>query len=250
MKFLAIIPARYGSSRFPGKPLARLGDREVINHVWMRVEEAGVPAVVATDDERILRCVEQAGGRAVMTRADHRCGTDRLVEAVQTLATDADVIINVQGDEPFIHPDQIRALCDIFRSAPDTRIATLARPFPSDAPVERLIDPNLVKVVCSSHGEALYFSRSPIPFLRGVSQQEWPARHNYLTHIGIYAYTRETLLTLPTLPPSPLEQAESLEQLRWLQAGLRIRVAESSHPTIGIDTPEDLEAARKFLETV
>lgn len=247
MTFLAIIPARYASSRFPGKPLAMLGDTEVINHVWRRVEQAGVPAVVATDDKRIFNCVESAGGRAVMTRADHRCGTDRLVEAVGRLRSEADVIINVQGDEPFIHPDQVRALMQIFERDPLTRIATLVRPYPADAPVDSLLDPNLVKVVADLKGHALYFSRSPIPHLRGVAQEQWPACHRFLTHIGIYAYRRETLLSLPTLPPSPLEQAESLEQLRWLQAGIPIATAESAHPTIGIDTPADLAAARRFL---
>lgn len=247
MKYLAIIPARYASTRFPGKPLAMLGDTEVINHVWRRVERAGVPAVVATDDERILRYVTGAGGRAVMTRPDHCCGTDRLVEAVTALDTDADVIINVQGDEPFIHPEQILALRGIFENAPETMIATLARPYPGDAPADALLDPNLVKVVTDGAGHALYFSRSPIPFMRGVPEQEWPRRHRYLTHIGVYAYRREILLSLPSLPPSPLEQAESLEQLRWLQAGLGIAVAESTHLTVGIDTPADLERARDFL---
>lgn len=247
MKYLAIIPARYASTRFPGKPLALLGDTEVINHVWRRVEQAGVPAVVATDDDRIFRCVTSAGGRAVMTRADHRCGTDRLVEAAGLLGTDADVIINVQGDEPFISPAQISALTAIFERDPSTPIATLARPWPKDAPAEGLLDPNLVKLVTDASGHALYFSRAAIPFMRGVPVEEWPRRHRYLTHIGIYAYRREVLLSLPSLPPSPLEQAESLEQLRWLQASLRIAVAESTHPTVGIDTPADLERARRFL---
>jgi len=247
MKFLSVIPARYASTRFPGKPLAKLGDTEVVNHVWRRVEQAGIEAVVATDDERIARCVERAGGRAVMTRSDHRCGTDRIVEAVLTLATDADVIINVQGDEPFIHPSQIRSLMSIFEADPTTPIATLVRPFPADAPVARLLDPNLVKVVTSTDDHALYFSRAAIPHLRGVEPALWPSCHRYLTHMGVYAYRRDLLLTLPGLPPSPLEQAESLEQLRWLQAGLRIAVAETARPTVGIDTPADLEQARRLL---
>ena len=250
MTFLAIIPARYASTRFPGKPLAMLGDTEVINHVWRRVEKAGVPAVVATDDSRIFDCVTAAGGRAVMTRADHKCGTDRLVEAVEKLATDADVIINVQGDEPFIHPTQIQSLTALFTNRPDTQIATVVRPYPQDAPVAGLLDPNVVKVVTDNQGDALYFSRSAIPYLRGVEQQEWPSRHHFLTHVGIYAYKREILMSLPGLPPSPLETAESLEQLRWLQAGLKISTVETDKPTVGIDTPADLEAARSYLNSL
>lgn len=247
MKFLAIIPARYASTRFPGKPLALLGSRAVINHVWRRVEQAGVPTVVATDDRRILECVENDGGHAVMTDANHRCGTDRLVEAARLLCTDADVIINVQGDEPLVHPSQIISLKEIFEADPDTQIATLARPYPAGAPVSGLLDPNLVKLVRDARGHALYFSRSPIPYLRGTAQEQWSSAHEFLTHIGIYAYRREVLMSLPSLPPSELEQAESLEQLRWLQAGLSIKVALSDKPTIGIDTPQDLERAREFI---
>lgn len=247
MKFAAIIPARYASSRFPGKPLAMLGGKAVINRVVERVQAAGIPALVATDDERILQAVRDAGAQAVITRADHLCGTDRVREAADSLSPDVDVIINVQGDEPFIHPDQIKALCSLFERYPDTDIATLVRPLPSDTPYSRLADPALVKAVTSTDGQALYFSRFPVPFQRGIPEEEWAARHRYLAHIGIYAYRAEVLRRITRLPASPLEKAESLEQLRWLQAGLRIRTAESEHRTIGIDTPGDLAEAEAFL---
>lgn len=250
MKFAAIIPARYASSRFPGKPLAKLGGKAVINRVVERVQSAGVPALVATDDERILQAVREAGGRAVMTRADHVCGTDRVREAADHLPADVDVIINVQGDEPFIHPEQLRALMDLFERYPDTDIATLVRPLPADTPWSRLSDPALVKAVTGDEGQALYFSRFPVPYQRGVPEAEWASRHRYLAHIGVYAYRAEALRRITQLPPSPLEKAESLEQLRWLQAGLRIRTAESEHVTIGIDTPADLADAEAFLERV
>lgn len=246
MNIVAIIPARYGSSRFPGKPLARLAGKEVINHVWERVQKAGIAAVVATDDTRIYEAVTRAGGHTVMTRSDHRCGTDRLVEAVQKMADKPDVVINVQGDEPFIHPEQVRSLAEMFDDR-EVQIATLVRPFPQEQPYERLADPSLVKVVRGADGRALYFSRQPIPFLRGVEPSRWPAQHLYYTHIGIYAYRTEVLLSLPSLPGSSLEQAESLEQLRWLQAGLRIDTAVSDRPTIGIDTPQDLEHAESEI---
>lgn len=247
MKFLAIIPARYASSRFPGKPLAILGDKEVINHVWQRVQAAGIPAVVATDDERIYRAVTGAGGRAIMTSPDHACGTDRLCEAVQLLDTDADVIINVQGDEPFIHADQLHAIREIFEQNPDTAIATMARLFPKDGNPGNLFDPALVKLVVDDQMYALYFSRSVIPYLRDHTAAEFAANHQYLTHLGLYAYRRDVLLSLPSLPPSPLEQAEKLEQLRWLQAGLKIKVALTQHESVGIDTPEDLAYAQTLL---
>lgn len=250
MKFAVIIPARYGSSRFPGKPLARLGGKEVINHVVDRVRQAGLPALVATDDERIRQAVVAAGGNAVMTRADHLCGTDRVREAADSLPADIDVIVNVQGDEPFVHPDQLRALCSLFEKYPDTDIATLVRPLPSDTPYSRLADPVLVKAVVGEDSSALYFSRFPIPYQRNVPVEEWASRHRYLAHIGIYAYRADVLRRITSMPPSPLETSESLEQLRWLQAGLRIRTAESSHRTVGIDTPEDLVEAEAFLKTL
>lgn len=250
MKVLVLIPARYASTRFPGKPLAKIGGVEMIVRVCRQVNLTGFELAVATDDQRIADCVENAGFRAVITRPDHSSGTDRLAEAYEKLGVDADVVINVQGDEPFISADQIKTLADIFSNYPDTVLATLARPFPMDGRYEDLEDPNLVKLLKSDEGEALYFSRSVIPYMRGVDRKDWPSRHQYYTHIGIYAYTPETLMQVVKMPRSSLEIMESLEQLRWLQNGLKVRVAVSNSPTVGIDTPADLEAAEKFLNEI
>lgn len=250
MKFVAIIPARYASSRFPGKLLATLGGIAVINRVVERVGQTGIRAVVATDDERILKCVVSAGGEAQMTRDNHLCGTDRVREVADRLDEDVDVIINVQGDEPFINPSQLNALMSLFKKYPDTEIATLARPLPPDTPFAELADPALVKAVIGENGEALYFSRFPIPYQRNLPEREWASHHTYLAHLGIYAYRREVLRRITDMPASPLELAESLEQLRWLQAGIKVRVALTDVKTIGIDTPADLKAAEDFLSDV
>ncbi|MCM1319513.1 MAG: 3-deoxy-manno-octulosonate cytidylyltransferase [Muribaculaceae bacterium] len=249
MKFAVIIPARWASSRFPGKPLAKLGGVEVINRVVSRVRQAGLEGLVATDDERIMQCVRQAGGKAVMTRADHVCGTDRVHEAADSLPSDVDVIINVQGDEPFIHPEQLKALMQIFEQYPDTDIATLIRPLASDTPYDKLADPSLVKAVIADDGRALYFSRFPLPYQRGVEPEYWASKHTYFVHIGIYAYRLEVLGQITQLPVSPLEKAESLEQLRWLQAGLTIRTAQTDICGVGIDTPTDLANAEALLRS-
>ncbi len=251
MKTLIITPARYASTRFPGKPLAKLGGREIILRVMDRITEAGYPCAVATDDDRILGAVEEEGYRAVMTSADHHSGTDRVREALDKLENMTgetfDVVINVQGDEPFIDVEQIRKLENCFED-PSVDIATLARPFPCGKSVESLKDPNIVKLVKSPSGTALYFSRSVIPYLRGVEDTYWPSRHQYFTHIGVYAYRREVLRKITGLPQSPLEKAESLEQLRWLENGFTIKVEESDSENIGIDTPEDLHAAEEYLK--
>ncbi|MDE6130739.1 MAG: 3-deoxy-manno-octulosonate cytidylyltransferase [Muribaculaceae bacterium] len=247
MKFQAVIPARYASTRFPGKPLAVLGGKTMIQRVWERVSDVIADAVVATDDLRIADAVKSFGGRAVMTSENHRSGTDRCAEVAS--GSDADVIINIQGDEPFIDLEQIKAVMDCF-SDPHTQIATLVRQFDPEAGFEALFDPNLVKVVIDDNGFAMYFSRSIIPYVRGVEWQNWLDSATYYSHIGLYAYRRVVLLELARLPQSSLEKAESLEQLRWLQNGYRIKVAQSDSPTIGIDTPEDLEAAEKYLDTL
>lgn len=247
MRVLVLIPARYESSRFPGKPLARIGGREMILRVCDRVSATGYDLAVATDDSRIADVVIASGYKAVITRKDHKSGTDRIAEAYGKLGVEADVIVNVQGDEPFIAPEQITSLAAIFSNCPDTQLATLARPFPKDGTYASLADPNLVKLVISDKGEAIYFSRSVIPYQRGVEQSEWPSRFQYYSHIGIYAYTPSALQEVVNLPRTSLEVAESLEQLRWLQNGFRLRVGISDSPTIGIDTPADLEAAEAFL---
>ena len=248
MKVLVLIPARYASTRFPGKPLAKIAGKEMILRVCGQVAATGYDLAVATDDSRIYDTVTAAGYRAVMTRADHPSGTDRLAEAYAKIGGNYDVVVNVQGDEPFIRPEQINDIVGIFAKYPDTRLATLARPYPQDRSYEGLEDPNMVKLVMGDDGRALYFSRSVIPYLRGIDKKEWPARHQYYSHIGIYAYTPSALAEIVRIPRGSLEIAESLEQLRWLQHGYEVRVAVSDFPTIGIDTPEDLAAAEAFLK--
>ena len=244
MKFIAIIPARYASTRFPGKPLAMLGGKTVIQRVYEQAVSVVGEAYVATDDERIRKAVEAFGGQAVMTRVDHKSGTDRIEEAAEKIETDADVIINVQGDEPFIQRSQIETLCRQFDD-PQTQIATLGKRFDS---IEATENPNSPKIVCDLKGYALYFSRSVIPYVRGKETAEWLQHYPFLKHLGIYAYRREVLAEITQLPQSPLEVAESLEQLRWLQNGYRIRVGETDVETVGIDTPDDLKRAETFLQ--
>ena len=243
MKFMAIIPARYASTRFPGKPLAVLGGKTVIQRVYEQVSSVISEVYVATDDQRIYDCVEGFGGKAVMTREDHKSGTDRIEEAVEKIGTDADVIINVQGDEPFIQPSQVETLMHLF-DAPETQIGTLGKLFESMEAVE---NPNSPKIVTDNRGFALYFSRSVIPYIRGIERNDWFGQYPFLKHLGIYAYRREVLAEVTRLPQSSLEKAESLEQLRWLQNGYRIRVGLTDVETIGIDTPEDLQRAEQFL---
>lgn len=243
MKFIAIIPARYASTRFPGKPLALLGGLPVIQRVYEQAISVLPEAYVATDDERIFQCVEAFGGRAVMTRADHKSGTDRIQEAVEHIGTDADVIINIQGDEPFVQASQLQTLMQLFDDT-TTQIGTLGKRFES---MEAVQNPNSPKIVCDQRGFALYFSRSVIPFVRGKETAEWLEHYPFLKHLGLYAYRREVLREVTQLPQSPLEKAESLEQLRWLENGYRIRVGLTDVETVGIDTPEDLERAEAFL---
>jgi len=243
MKFIGIIPARYASTRFPGKPLAVLGGKTVIQRVYEQVATVLGEAYVATDDERIYQAVEAFGGRAVMTRSDHKSGTDRIEEAAEKIGTAADVIINVQGDEPFIQQSQLETVKALFDD-PQVQIGTLGKPFESMEAVE---NPNSPKIVCDVRGYAMYFSRSVIPYVRGKEQASWLEHFPYLKHIGLYAYRREVLAEITKLPQSPLEVAESLEQLRWLQNGYRIKVGLTDVETVGIDTPEDLQRAEAFL---
>ena len=247
MKFLGIIPARYASTRFPGKPLADLGGKPMIQRVYERVRPTVDELWVATDDERIRQAVEAFGGDVVMTSDTHRSGTDRCREACDKVGATADVVINIQGDEPFIRPEQIEQLKHCF-DEPDVRIATLAKAFDPDGDFEQtLFTPNTPKVAFDVHGDALYFSRSIIPYIRGAVHTEWLRRHTFYKHIGLYAYRAETLRAITLLPQSSLEKAESLEQLRWLENGYRIRVAVTPYDTVGIDTPDDLARAVALL---
>lgn len=244
MKFIGIIPARYASTRFPGKPLAKLGGEYVIKRVYDIVAKTLDEAYVATDDQRIFDAVVSFGGKAVMTRSDHKSGTDRIEEAVEKINSDCDVVVNVQGDEPFIHPSQIRTVCQCFDD-PQTQIATIGKPFDTMDAVE---NPNSPKIAVDNNGNAMYFSRSVIPFVRGKQREEWISEYPFLKHLGLYAYRKEVLAEITKLPQSSLEKAESLEQLRWLQNGYRVKVGVTNIETVGIDTPEDLIRAEKVLE--
>ena len=246
MKFIAIIPARYASTRFPGKPLAMLGGKMVIQRVYEQVSASIADTYVATDDERILHAVESFGGKAVMTAATHQSGTDRIAEAVSIIGGQYDVVVNVQGDEPFIRRSQIETVCRCFDDE-QTQIATLAKPFGNEGGFQPIANPNSPKVVVDNQGFALYFSRSVIPFLRGKETDTWPDSFPFLKHIGLYAYRTEVLREVTKLPQSSLEKAESLEQLRWLQNGYKIKVGLTDVETVGIDTPADLERAEQFL---
>lgn len=245
MKYIAIIPARYASTRFEGKPLAILGGKTVIERVCRQVS-AVMEAVVATDDQRIFEAVESFGGRAVMTSPDHKSGTDRCLEAYCKLGVEYDVIVNVQGDEPFIRRSQIEEIKRCFDN-PATDIATLVRPFAESDGLEALENPNSPKVVLDSEQCAVYFSRSVIPYLRGVDRSEWLKHHTFYKHIGMYAFRAGVLKQVASLPQSTLEKAESLEQLRWLENGYKIGVGITDVETIGIDTPEDLHRAEEWL---
>lgn len=243
MKFIGIIPARYSSSRFPGKPLAILGGKPVIEHVYRQVSSVMEDVFVATDDQRIYDAVEAFGGKAIMTRSDHKSGTDRICEALEKVGGSFDVVINIQGDEPFIQKSQLETVMQCFDD-PRTQIATLGKPFESMEAVE---NPNSPKMVLDNDGYALYFSRSVIPFVRGKEHEEWLSHFPYLKHIGLYAYRSEVLREISKLPQSTLELAESLEQLRWLQNGYKIKVGLTNVETIGIDTPEDLQRAEEKM---
>lgn len=247
MRVLILIPARYASTRFPGKPLAEIGGKPMIQHVVEKAAAVAQDVFVATDDSKIFERVESFGGRAVMTSVDHRSGTDRCFEAFQKVVAQNgktyDVIVNIQGDEPFIQPEQVKALITCFED-PQIQIATLAKQFENNADV---FDPNKVKVVCSARQTALYFSRSAIPYCRGVEQEGWLTVVPFYKHVGMYAYRPEVLKAITTLPQGVLEKAESLEQLRWLENGYTIAVRLTSHESIGIDTPEDLEKANASL---
>lgn len=247
MKFIGIIPARYASTRFPAKPLALLGGKPVIQRVYEQVAGILDDAWVATDDERIEQAVKAFGGKVVMTSTAHKSGTDRCYEAYTKVGQGFDVVVNIQGDEPFIQRSQLEAVKACFDDA-STQIATLVKPFSADDAFEVLENANSPKVVVNKNFQALYFSRSIIPYQRNVGKQDWLKGHTYYKHIGLYAYRAAVLQEITALPQSSLELAESLEQLRWLENGYTIKVGLSDVETIGIDTPQDLERAESFLK--
>lgn len=247
MKFIGIIPARYSSSRFPGKPLADMAGKPMIRRVYEQVQQALSEVWVATDDVRIKESVEAFGGNAVMTSPDHKSGTDRCKEAYLKIGKDADVVINIQGDEPFIQPEQINAIKDCFDSE-NVELATLVKPFKKEDGFDALFNNNSPKVVINKNNEAIYFSRSIIPYIRDVNHTEWLDKHTFYKHIGMYAYRVDILNKITDLPQSTLELAESLEQLRWIENGYKIKVGYTNVETIGIDTHDDMEKALKLLK--
>ncbi len=240
-KILGIIPARYQSVRFPAKALVDIGGKSMIQRVYEQSEKAKSIAgvVVATDHEEIFNTVKNFGGRVVMTSPDHPSGTDRCHEALTLQQETYDYVINIQGDEPFINPQQIDLLASLLDG--DTELATLAKKIEDP---EEVHDPNVVKVVSDRHGQALLFSRGTIPYVRNHEKDDWINQRDFFKHIGIYAYRVDILGEITGLPPSPLEKSEALEQLRWLENGYRIKVSETTFPSIGIDSPEDLEKVR------
>jgi 3-deoxy-manno-octulosonate cytidylyltransferase (CMP-KDO synthetase) len=247
-RFAVIIPARFASSRFPGKPLALLGGQPMIQHVYEQAIKSLENVFVATDDVRIKKAVLEFGGNVIMTSREHKSGTDRCSEAVSKIESERglkiDTVINIQGDEPFIKPGQIDLLMSCFVDD-SVEIATLIRKV---LPGENLANINHTKVVITLKGDAIYFSRAIIPFLRDVNIDEWSYKHSFYKHLGIYAYRTDTLRKLTSLDRSPLEIAESLEQNRWLENGYRIRTALTDWESIGIDTPEDLKKANEMIK--
>jgi 3-deoxy-manno-octulosonate cytidylyltransferase (CMP-KDO synthetase) len=247
LRFAGIIPARYASSRFPGKPLAMVGNRPMIQCVYEQARKSMDLVYVATDDERIMNCVTGFGGKAVMTSPDHQSGTDRCFEAAEKVVSETghkiDVVVNIQGDEPFIKPEQIDLILNCFDDK-EVEIATLICKVDLG---DDIVNPNQIKTVITKSGDALYFSRSAIPYLRDVRIEEWHLNHLFYKHLGLYGYKMETLKKLTDLKRSPLEIAESLEQNRWLENGFRIRTAITEWDSVGIDTPEDLERTKDLI---
>ncbi len=243
MKILGVIPARYASTRFPGKPLAMINGKPMVQRVYEQAMNANLAeVVVATDDERIADAVKSFGGNVVMTAANHPSGTDRCAEAMAKYKSGWDAVINIQGDEPYIQPNQINILVNLLQRK-DVEIGTLVKCI---SQTEELLNVNTPKVVIDALGNALYFSRQPIPYKKGEEFAEWIKQHTYFKHIGIYGYKADVLLKLTQLKQSALEVAESLEQLRWLENGYRISTGITAEETIAIDTPDDLLKAQSF----
>lgn len=246
MKVVGIIPSRYASTRFPGKPLAMIKGKTMIRRVCEQAWKSKLDAVVvATDDMRIADEVLSFGGNYVLTNPNHQSGTDRCREALDMLDVQYDAVVNIQGDEPFIDPKQINLLVDLI-SQPDTSIASLVKTIDEE---DELFSTNAVKVVMDKNGNALYFSRNPIPFMRNVAREQWLEKGNFYRHIGIYAYKADTLRQVAKMQPSKLELAESLEQLRWLENGLSIRMAVTDGVNVSIDLPSDLAKVEHLART-
>lgn len=247
-RFAGIIPSRYASSRFPGKPLVLIGGKPMIQRVYEQASKSLDMVFVATDDKRIYDTVMGFGGRAVMTSRRHQSGTDRCAEAVMKIADGKDdiidVVINIQGDEPFIRPEQITLLMSCFTDR-SVEIATLVRKV---SPGEDIFNPNHPKVVLGANGDAIYFSRAAVPFIRDAEKKEWTTKHTFFRHIGLYGYRTDALKEITALPRSLLEKAESLEQNRWLENGFRVRTALTEWESNCIDTPEDLEKANIHID--
>lgn len=243
MKSIVIIPARYASTRFPGKPLACINGKPMIQHVYERCSEVFEHVYVATDDDRIKQAVNHFGGKFVITSNTHKSGTDRCAEAARIIKAefDFDIVINVQGDEPFVNQQQLQAIAQCI-SMPDTQIATLVSKIHS---LDTLFDTNKVKTVLSANNDALYFSRSAIPFLRDQNRDQWLNLHNFYLHMGIYAFKYDVLQHITKLQPSNLEKAEKLEQLRWIENGFSIKVAYTDIVNASVDTPDDLKKINK-----
>ncbi len=241
---IAVIPARYAATRLPGKPLVALAGKPMIQRVWERVRQAKKISrvIVATDDERILQAVAAFDGEAVMTRAEHRSGTERVAEVGATIGGgDGEIFLNVQGDEPLVEPDAIDTLVEAVESDESVAVATLMVPIAKPADI---MDPNIVKVVFDFDGNALYFSRAPIPWVR---DRNAPVHVQHMKHLGLYGFRRAALLDFPTLPVGDLERIEQLEQLRWMENGYKIRVAETSHDSVSVDVPEDVARVEQLL---
>ena len=243
MKILGIIPARFASTRFPGKPLIDIGGKTMIRRVYEQAKKAAKlsEVVVATDDERIADEIKKHGGNVVMTSDNHQSGTDRCAEAVKNVAGEWNAVINIQGDEPFILPEQINLLAALFENT-EVEIGTLVKKLSDTADLD---NPNTMKVVLDIHGNGMYFSRSPIPFVRGADKKDWLQKNLFYKHIGIYGYRTDVLEKLTALPQGKLELVESLEQLRWLENGYKIRTAFTESEAISIDVPEDIEKLKR-----
>lgn len=250
MNILGLIPARYASTRFPGKPLAQIAGKPMIQWVYQRASEVLENVYVATDDDRIANAVKGFGGRVVLTSTKHQSGTDRCAEALNTVQSltnlQFDVVVNIQGDEPFIQAQQLQRVVGCFADT-SVQIATLVKAF---GPNEDIFNPNSPKVILNVNGDAIYFSRSVIPFVRGKERDDWKYNRKFYKHIGLYAYRADVLSRITKLPQSLLELSESLEQLRWIENGFKIRVVETDLETLAVDTPEDLERVRAYVDGV